>query len=154
MHPIDQRLSELGITLPTPSSPVAAYVPCVSAAGLIHVSGQLPFNAEGAMIKGRLGDDLSIEAGADAAKCCAIMILAQVKLHLHNNWSRLGRLVKLGGFVQSTADFFDHPKVINGASTFMLSVLGDHGQHARFALGVPSLPFGVAVEIDAVFSYA
>jgi enamine deaminase RidA (YjgF/YER057c/UK114 family) len=97
---------------------------------------------------------MTIEAGAETAKRCAIMILAQVKHHLDGDWAKLGRLVKLGGFVQATPDFFDHPKVINGASEFMLSILGDHGKHARFALGVPSLPFGVAVEIDAIFSEA
>lgn len=153
-HSIDQKLSSLGITLPTPAAPVANYVPAVISGNTLYISGQLPTGLDGQMVKGCLGKDLAIEQGQQAAKNCAIQILAQAKIALGGDWSRVKRLVKLGGFVASTPDFFDHPKVINGASDFMVDVLGDAGKHARFALGVTALPFGVAVEIDAIFEIA
>lgn len=151
---IQQRLAEMNIVLPIPAAPVAAYVPCVEAGGMLYVSGQLPVMNDGTMIKGRLGEDMTIEAGADAARMCALNILAQANGYLGGDLSRLKRCVKLGAFVASTPTFYDHPKVVNGASEFMLSVMGDAGKHARFALGVAALPFGVAVEIDAVFELA
>jgi enamine deaminase RidA (YjgF/YER057c/UK114 family) len=153
MHPVDAKLAELGITLPEAPPPAANYVPWVIAGGLIHVSGQISQH-DGNLIKGRLGVDFDVAEGAHAARCCAISILAQAKAAVGGDWSRVKRLVRLGGFVCSTADFTDQPKVINGASDLMVEVLGEAGRHARAAVSVPSLPLGVAVEIDAVFELA
>ena len=145
---IEARLAELGITLPEAAAPVAAYVPVVIAGGLAHVSGQVSF-VDGALRKGRLGEDVSLEQGLEAAQGCALMILAQLKAAL-GSLDRVDRVVKLGCFVNSTADFTDQPKVANGASELMVAVFGDAGKHARAAVGVPSLPLGVAVEVDAI----
>jgi enamine deaminase RidA (YjgF/YER057c/UK114 family) len=145
---IDARLDELGLTLPEPAAPVAAYVPVVVAGGLAHVSGQLPF-IDGVLVKGRLGEDVSIGEGQDAARACGLMILAQLRAAL-GSLDRVERIVKLGAFVSSTGDFTDQPKVANGASELMAAVLGEAGRHARSAVGVPVLPLGAAVEVDAV----
>ena len=145
---IEARLAELGITLPEPAAPVAAYVPVVIAGGLAHVSGQVSF-VDGVLRKGRLGADVSLEDGIEAARGCGLMILAQLKSAL-GSLDRVERVVKLGAFVNSTADFTDQPKVANGASELMVEVFGEAGKHARAAVGVPSLPLGVAVEVDAV----
>ena len=147
---IHNRLKELGIVLPEPSSPAANYVPFVQAGTMLYISGQLPM-ANGVIMKGRLGQGAAIEQGQEAAKLCAVNILAQANAALSGDLGRIVRCVKLGGFVASTADFFDHPKVMNGASDFMVAVLGDAGRHARFAVGVAALPFGAMVEVDAVF---
>lgn len=145
---IDARLAELGIALPPAAAPVAAYVPVVEAGGLAFVSGQVSF-VGGELLKGRLGDDLSLEQGIAAAHGCGLMILAQLKAAL-GSLDRVERVIQLGAFVNSSADFVDHPKVANGASELMVAVFGDAGKHARSAVGVPSLPLGVAVEIDAI----
>ena len=145
---IEAKLAELGLVLPEPAAPVAAYVPVVVAGGLAHVSGQLPF-IEGTLVKGRLGEDVSTELGHAAAQACGLMILAQLKAAL-GSLSRIERIVKLGAFVSSAADFTDQPKVANGASELMAAVLGEAGRHARSAVGVPVLPLGAAVEIDAI----
>ena len=145
---IDARLEELGIALPQAAAPVAAYVPVVVAGGLAHVSGQLPF-VEGELVKGRLGEGVSVEQGVVAARACGLMILAQLKAAL-GSLDRVERVVKLGVFVNSAADFTEQPKVANGASELMAEVFGDSGKHARSAVGVPVLPLGVAVEIDAI----
>ena len=145
---IEAKLAELGLTLPEPAAPVAAYVPVVVANGLAHVSGQVSMQ-DGVLIRGRLGEDVSLTLGIEAARACGLMILAQLKAAL-GDLSRVERVVKLGAFVNSTADFVDHPKVANGASELMVAVFGEAGRHARAAVGVPSLPLGVAVEIDAV----
>ena len=145
---IDQRLQELGITLPAAAAPVASYVPVVIHGELAYVSGQISF-VDGELVKGRLGDDVSLEDGMAAARGCGLMILAQLKAAL-GSLDRVERVVKLGGFVNSTPDFTDQPKVINGASDLMLEVFGEAGKHARAAVGVPALPLGVAVEVDAV----
>jgi enamine deaminase RidA (YjgF/YER057c/UK114 family) len=145
------RLADLGIVLPAVVPPVASYVPVVIEGNLIFVSGQLPVR-DGEMIKGHLGRDVSLEEGQRAAQLCALNILAQVSAALDGQLDRIARCVKLGGFVACTADFTDHPKVINGASDLMLQVLGDAGKHARAAVGVPSLPLGAAVEVEAVFA--
>ncbi len=150
MSTIDARLAELGVTLPDAPAPAANYVPFVIAGKLVHISGQISQNEAG-MIKGRLGADLSIEQGAEAAKRCAISLLAQLKKACDGDLSRVKNAVKLVGFVNSTADFTDQPKVINGASDFMVAALGDAGRHARSAVSAASLPFGVAVEIEAIF---
>jgi len=145
---IDARLAELGITLPEPAAPVAAYVPVVIAGGLAHVSGQVSI-VGGQLLKGRLGEDLTLEQGVEGARACGLMILAQLKAAL-GSLDRVERIVKLGAFINSTADFTDQPKVANGASELMAEVFGDAGKHARSAVGVPSLPLGVAVEVDAI----
>ncbi len=145
---IEQRLAELGITLPEPAAPVAAYVPVVIAGGLAHVSGQVSI-VGGQLLKGRLGEGLGLEQGVEGARACGLMILAQLKAAL-GSLDRVERVVKLGAFVNSSADFTDQPKVANGASELMVEVFGDAGKHARSAVGVPSLPLGVAVEVDAI----
>ena len=146
---IDQRLSELGITLPQPAAPVAAYVPAVERDGLLHISGQISFAEDGSLIKGRLGEDLDLEAGTAAARRCGIMLLAQLRNAL-GSLDRVQRIVKLGVFVNSHGDFTDQPKVANGASELMQEVFGEAGRHARSAVGVAVLPLGVAVEVDAI----
>lgn len=147
---IDARLAELGISLPAPAAPVAAYVPAVEIDGLLHISGQLPFREDGSIVTGRLGENLSLEAGAEAARRCGIMLIAQIRAALGGDLSRVRRIVKLGAFVSSTADFTDQPKVANGASELMQAVFGEAGRHARSAVGVPVLPLGAAVEVDAI----
>lgn len=145
---IDEKLAELGIELPQAAAPVASYQPVVIHGGFAHVSGQLPF-VEGDLIKGRLGDDVALEDGTGAARACGLMILAQLKAAL-GSLDRVERVVKLGAFVSSTADFTDQPKVANGASDLMFEVFGEAGRHSRSAVGVPVLPLGVAVEVDAI----
>lgn len=148
---IDRRLEELGLTLPQAAAPVAAYVPTVLAGGLLHVSGQLPFREGGELILGRLGENVSVEEGQEAARRCAAMLLAQVKAAL-GSLDRVERVVKLGVFVNSAAAFTEQPQVANGASELMQDVFGEAGRHARSAVGVPTLPRGVAVEVDAIFA--
>lgn len=148
---IQQRLKDLGVTLPTPAAPVANYVPFVISGHQLFISGQLPADLEGQLVKGQLGRDATLAQGQEAARLCAINILAQAQAALGGDLGRIRRCVKLGGFVASSPDFFDHPKVINSASDLIVGALGDAGRHARFAVGVAALPFGAAVEIDAVF---
>ena len=150
MSVIDTRLSELGESLPEAPAPAANYVPFVVVNGIVHVSGQISQNSDG-LISGKLGRDLDVEAGAAAARHCALSLLAQVKAACGGDLDRLVRAVKLTGFVNSTPEFADQPKVINGASDFLVDVLGEAGRHARSAVGVASLPLGVAVEIEGVF---
>jgi enamine deaminase RidA (YjgF/YER057c/UK114 family) len=144
------KLAELGLVLPAPAAPVAAYVPTVEAGGFLYVSGQISF-VDGVLIKGRLGEDLTLEQGVAAAQGCGLMLLAQAQAAL-GSLDRIARVVKLGAFIASAADFTDQPKVANGASDLMIAVLGEAGRHARSAVGVPVLPLGCAVEIDAVFA--
>lgn len=147
---IDTRLTDLGINLPDAPAPAANYVPFVVTGSQVFISGQISQTPAG-LTKGRLGADLSVEEGAAAARSCAISILAQLKKALGGDWSRLVRAVKLVGFVNSTPEFTDQPKVINGASDLLVAVLGDAGRHARSAVSAASLPLGVAVEIEAIF---
>jgi enamine deaminase RidA (YjgF/YER057c/UK114 family) len=146
---IDQRLAELGITLPQPAAPVAAYVPAVEIGGMLHISGQISFAEDGSLIKGRLGENVDLDAGVAAARRCGVMLLAQIKAAL-GSLDRVERIVKLGVFVNSAPGFVDQPKVANGASELMQEVFGEPGKHARSAVGVAVLPLGVAVEVDAV----
>ncbi|MAY20443.1 MAG: hypothetical protein CL955_07480 [Erythrobacteraceae bacterium] len=146
---IEARLEELGITLPAAAAPVASYVPLVVQGGFVHVSGQLPF-VDGKVVTGRLGEDVDLDAGMDAARACGLMILAQLKAA--DLLEKVERVVKLGAFINSTGDFTDQPKVANGASDLMFEVFGDKGRHARAAVGVPVLPLGAAVEVDAVIA--
>ena len=150
MSAFETRLAELGVTLPDAPAPAANYVPYVQAGDLVHVSGQISMK-DGAFLTGKLGDDMTAEEGAKAARSCAIALLAQVKAACGGDLDRLQRVVKLVGFVNSTSDFGDQPKVINGASDFMVEALGDAGRHARSAVSAASLPFGVAVEIEGIF---
>ena len=147
---IDQRLAQLGIRLPEAAAPVAAYRPVIVHAGVAYVSGQLPF-LDGELVTGRLGENVSLERGFEAARACGLMILAQLKAALIP-LDRVAHVVKLGAFVNSTADFTDQPKVANGASELMFDVFGDIGRHARSAVGVPILPLGAAVEVDAIIA--
>ncbi len=147
---ITDRLNELGITLPDAPAPAANYVPFVVSGSQVFISGQISQTTAG-LTKGRLGHDFSIEQGAEAARSCAISLLAQLGKAVDGDWSRVVRAVKLVGFVNSTPDFTDQPKVINGASDLMVAVLGDAGRHARSAVSAASLPFGVAVEVEAIF---
>ncbi|WP_118858179.1 RidA family protein [Sphingomonas mesophila] len=146
---IDQRLAELGITLPEAAAPVASYVPAVEVGGMLHISGQISFAEDGSLVTGRLGENVSLEDGQAAARRCGIMLLAQMKRAL-GSLDRVEQIVKLGVFVNSAADFTDQPKVANGASELMQDVFGEAGRHARSAVGVPVLPLGVAVEVDAI----
>jgi len=143
------RLSDLGIELPVAAAPVASYVPVVVQGDLAYVSGQLPF-IDGKLVTGKLGSDLGTERGIEAARACGLMILAQ--LEAADLLDRVARVVKLGGFVASTPDFTDQPKVANGASDLMVEVFGDAGKHARAAVGVPVLPLNAAVEVDAIIA--
>ena len=145
---IQSRLAELGIVLPAAAAPVAAYVPVVITGNLAHVSGQLPV-VDRQLVTGRLGEDVSLEQGTAAARACGLMILAQLEAAL-GSLDRVERIVKLGAFVNSAASFTDQPKVANGASELMVQVFGEAGKHARSAVGVPVLPLGAAVEVDAI----
>jgi enamine deaminase RidA (YjgF/YER057c/UK114 family) len=143
------RLAELDIHLPEPAAPVASYVPAVEAGGLLYISGQLPFRADGSLITGRLGEDYDVAHGQEAAERCAIMLLAQLQKAL-GSLERVERIVKLGVFVASDPHFTEQPQVANGASQLMERVFGEAGRHARSAVGVPVLPLGAAVEVDAI----
>ncbi|MEQ1707124.1 MAG: RidA family protein [Terricaulis sp.] len=150
MNRIEARLQELGITLPTPPAPVAAYVPYVIAGKLVHVSGQVSVDASGG-IKGKLGDAIEVEEGQAAARLCGLNLLAQVKSACGGDLDRVKRVVKLGGFVNVTPDFDPIPIVVNGCSELMVQVFGDAGRHARSAVGTANLPLNFAVEVDGIF---
>ena len=147
---IDTRLTELSITLPDAPAPSANYVPFVQSGNLVFVSGQISQGPDG-LIKGRLGDDMDVAAGAQAAHACGLSLIAQARAACGGDLDRVMRVVKLTGFVNSTPDFIDQPKVINGCSDLMVAVFGAAGRHARAAVSANSLPLGVAVEIEAVF---
>ena len=148
---IETRLTELGIELPNVAAPVANYVPYVISGNLVFVSGQVPLAGGEMQLPGRIGDDLSAEDGQQAARICALNLLAQVKAALDGDLDRVNRVVRLGGFVNSAADFTGQPMVINAASDLMVEVFGDKGRHARAAVGCHALPLGAAVEIDGIF---
>jgi enamine deaminase RidA (YjgF/YER057c/UK114 family) len=150
MNFVERKLSEIGVILPLAPAPAANYVPFVLDGYTLYVSGQISRLGQ-ELVLGKLGADMSVDQGALAARACAISLLAQVKSACEGDLSKLERVVKLTGFVNCTPDFIDHPKVINGASDFLVQVLGDAGRHARSAVGVASLPLGVAVEIEGIF---
>lgn len=150
---IEARLAERGIVLPAAAAPVANYVPWVVTGNLVFVSGQVTLVDGKPQYIGQLGKEFGVEDGAKAARLCAINILAQVKAAC-GDLDRVARCVRLTGFVNATPDFKDHPKVVNGASDLMVDAFGDKGRHARAAVGVASLPLGVAVEVDAIFALA
>lgn len=144
------RLADLGIVLPAAAAPVASYVPVVVHGGMAYVSGQLPF-VDGKLVTGRLGEDVSLDEGIAAARACGLMILAQLQ-SAGIPLDSVARIVKLGAFVSSTPDFADQPKIANGASELMFDVFGEIGRHSRAAVGVPVLPLGAAVEVDAIIA--
>ena len=146
----EDALAALGLTLPAAPAPAANYVPYVRTGDLLHVSGQVSRNETG-LIVGRLGEDLDVAGGAVAAQSCALALIAQLRAACGGDLGRLRRVVKLTGFVASAPGFGDQPLVVNGASDLMVAVFGEKGRHARSAVGVAALPFGVAVEVEAVF---
>lgn len=148
---IDARLADLGVTLPDAPAPAANYVPFVAVGETVYVSGQIALDADGSMITGKLGAELTVEEGAAAARRCAMSLLAQARAACGGDFSRLVRVVKLTGFVNSTPEFGDQPKVINGASDFLVEALGEAGRHSRSAVSAGALPFNVAVEIEGIF---
>lgn len=148
---IDQKLEEMGLSLPSAPAPAANYVPFVTVGSLLFVSGQISINADGSLITGKLGADVDVDAGAKAARRCGLSLLAQVNAACGGDFSKFKRVVKLTGFVNSTADFTEQPKVINGCSDFLVEVLGEAGRHSRSAVSAGSLPLGVAVEIEGIF---
>ena len=150
MSRIESRLAELGLELPEPVAPVANYVPYVITGNLVFISGQVSIGPDG-LITGKLGEDVTLEAGIDAAQACAVNLIAQLKAACDGDLDRVKRVVKLGGFVNCNGDFADQPKVVNGASDLMVAVFGDAGRHARAAVGAPALPMNAAVEVDGVF---
>ena len=151
---IEQRLAAHGVELPDAPAPAANYVPCTTSGKLLFVAGQLPFRNGQVAVAGRLGADVSLEQGQEAARICALNLLAQAKAACGGDLSRLSRCLKLGGFVSCTPDFPDHPAVINGASDLMALAMGEAGQHARFAIGCASLPRNAAVEVEGIFELA
>lgn len=150
MTDVHARLAELGLELPEAAAPVAAYVPTVTAGGLMHVSGQLPFK-DGVVMTGRLGEDRDLAYGQEAAERCGLMVVAQIEKAL-GGFDRVERIVKLGVFVNSAPGFTDQPQVANGASELMEKLFGEAGRHARAAVGVAVLPRGAAVEVDAIIA--
>lgn len=151
MTSIAERLAQMYIDLPIPPAPAANYVPYTIAGNILTISGQLPMEDGEIKAIGKLGQSISVEKAYEAAKICAINILAQANAALDGDLERIAQCMRLGGFVNATGDFTDHPKVVNGASDLIAEVLDDRGKHARFAVGAGSLPFGVAVEVDAQF---
>ena len=150
MEKYEKKLKSLGVILPNAPAPAANYVPFVKIDSLVYVSGQISLGPNG-LIKGILGKDMAVEQGKLAARQCAINLLAQVKVACDGDLDRLTQVIKLGGFVNSTPNFFEQPSIINGASDFLVEILGENGRHARTAVGA-ILPLGVAVEIDGIFS--
>ena len=147
----DSKLKELNIDLPKAPDPVGSYVATKITGKLLYISGQISMNENGELIKGKLGKELNTEAGYNAAKRCALNIIAQAKKACANDLSKIKSCIKLTGFVNSTDEFIEQPKVINGASDLIVSVFGNHGMHTRAAISTNTLPLGVAVEIDAIF---
>jgi enamine deaminase RidA (YjgF/YER057c/UK114 family) len=148
---VEARLKALDLTLPEVAAPVANYVPFLHQGGQLFISGQLPMQGGRMALAGKVGADLSLEQGQQAARLCLLNVLAQAKRAL-SDLDRIVQCLRLNGFVNAAPDFVDHPKVINGASDLMVEVLGDKGRHTRIAVGCASLPLGAAVEIDAIFA--
>ena len=151
MNIVEKKLEELGIKLPDPKKPVGAYAASTIVGNLLYISGQISINDKGDLIKGKVGKDLNIDQGYEAAKRCGLAIISQVKKACNNDLSKIKSCVKLTGYVNSTDDFKDQPKVINGASEIIAKVFDDKGLHTRAAISSNSLPLGVAVEVDAIF---
>ena len=154
MSDFEDRLAQKGLSLPGAAAPAANYVPYVLAGDMLYVSGQISRDESDALITGKVGADLTVEEGAAAAQRCALYLLAQVREACGGDMTRLKRVVKLTGFVNSTPDFADQPKVINGCSDILVDLLGDRGRHARSAVSAGALPLNVAVEIEGIFQIA
>jgi enamine deaminase RidA (YjgF/YER057c/UK114 family) len=152
MQNLSEKISKLGLALPPPAKAVAAYAPFVVIGSLVFISGQLPLEQGKIAFTGLVGKDLDLAAGQKAARLCGLNILAQLNQACGGDAGRIERCVKLGGFIASAEGFFDHPKVMNGASELMELVFGENGRHARFAIGVSNLPMNAAVEVDAIFA--
>ena len=148
---IDKRLEELNIQIDQPTAPAGSYVPYVISNNLVFISGQLPFIDGELTVKGKIGDNVSIEEGIQMAEACAKALLSQLKAACNGDLNKVKRVVKLGGFVASTSDFTDQPKIINGASDLFVKIFEEKGKHARFAVGAPALPRNVPVEIEGIF---
>lgn len=149
-HPIDQKLASLGITLPDAPAPAANYVPFVQVDNLIYVSGQIPIGSDG-IVTGKLGETMDVDGGVEAARLCALALMAQLHRAIGGDWSRFTRAVKLTAFVNSTPDFTQQPVVVNGASDLLVEVFGAAGEHVRSAVSASALPLGAAVEIEGIF---
>ena len=147
----DEKIKELGIILPEAKAPVGNYVATKIVGKMLFISGQISINEKGELIKGKIGKDLDSKAGYDAAKRCALSIVSQVKKACNDDLSKIKSCIKLTGFVNSTEDFIDQPKVLNGASDLIASIFGENGMHTRAAISANSLPLGVSVEVDAIF---
>ena len=151
---VEKKLAELGIVLPTPTTPVANYIPFVRVGALLFVSGQICLDASGKLVaKGKLGGEVSVEDGQKAARACAVNLLVQAKAAL-GDLDKVKQVVRLGGFINSSPSFLEGPKVMNGASDLMVAVLGDKGRHARTTVGVAVLPADAAVEVEGIFEIA
>ncbi len=148
---IENKIKELGLNLPKATNPVGSYIATKFVGKMLYISGQISINEKGELIKGKLGKDLKTEEGYEAAKRCGLSIVSQVKKACGDDLSKVKSCVKLTGFVNSTEDFTDQPKVINGASELIVSIFGDAGMHTRAAVSTNSLPLGVSVEVDAIF---
>ncbi len=151
MSKIEQRLREMGMLLPEPPKPVASYVPFTISGKLVTISGQIPAGPKGPVYVGKLGDTISLEDGKAAAQLCALNLIAQLKAACNGDLDRARRCLRLGVFVNATPDFTQHPEIANGASDFIVQLMGEAGKHARAAVGAPSLPRGVAVEVEGLF---
>ena len=147
---ITTKIKSLGLTLPTASTPAGSYIPTIQHQNLLFVSGQIPILNGEIIYQGKVGKDISKDDGRKAAELCALNILSQALNHTEQTKSKIKRIIKLGGFVSCTPEFTDHPEIINGASDLMMQIFGENGQHTRFAVGAPSLPRNVAVEIEAI----
>jgi len=151
---VEKALADIGLTVPTPASPIANYVGFVQSGNILIISGQLCLGPDGQLVaKGKLGGGVSIEAGQQAARACALNLLGQVKAAI-GDLDRVQRVVRLGGFINATPDFLDTPKVMNGASDLMVAAFGDKGRHARTTIGVAVLPLDAAVEVEGMFEIA
>ncbi len=151
---VENRLSELNITLPEPAVPVANYVPFVVSGNIVSISGQIPMGPDGLAFQGKVGKDVSEEDAQKAARLCALNLIAQMKAAAGGDLERIARVVKLGGFVNCLDEFGGQPQIINAASDLMVDVFGDKGRHSRSAVGVNALPLNVPVEIDALIELA
>ena len=152
MHPIDKKINDMGLILPEVASPVANYVPYKIHNDILYISGQGPIKNGKILYQGKIGDNLTINDGIEAAKICCLNILSIIKHACNNDWDHFKEIIKIGGFVNSSDNFSEHPKVINGASNMLVEILGEKGKHTRFAVGSNSLPLNMSVEIEAMIS--
>mgnify|MGYP001284460709 FL=1 len=150
MYSFEENIMQLGINIPDMPAPLANYVPYKVSDNVVYVSGQGPVLNGDLMYKGKVNEDISIEDGIKAAELCCINIIAALKKSINGDWNRLDSFLKLGGFVNCKDDFYDQPKIINGASDLLVKIFGDQGKHARFAVGSNALPMNISVEIDAI----